>query len=1327
MDKNYACILRFCAWRALVLIASLLASLAAADETPPGFRAYPLRHVNAGDIATRVREALADTGAQAQVFVDPQTNRLLVSGSDDVQRLAGQLLATMDQPVAGPDSAPPATRGTEVKGYRVAANDLHVVAKHWEEQFAAQGDTRIVVDERTQQVIVVAPIEVHREIARQLQNQIKNALPAGGESTPTAARSAPTATYQLQHISVVELEEELRRFWGDQLDMVTSRNGELASVSLAGPLGSRPILQIDRRRRMIAFPGHALAVRTWRRFIEAVDAPRDRADNVTQLVSLQNADPAKIQTAVSLLQTADTQRSNENVTAAVRLPSGQVAPPGIGQQSSKVIRPTAQQAQPNQVPPAKPAEPPAAATEKPAVPGAEPEIDDMSGGLIGPVSIEILDPLGIIIIRGNKRDVARVQKIIEEIDKISKETQPEIEIYYLQYVNSEAITMLVSELYTEILSPRQGQVSIRALVEPNAVLLIGRKESLEVVKELIAKLDQPSPPASKFEVFRLKNVSAVDAEQTVRNFFVNRPGFETTVRTGLGTRVQVVADFRTNSLIVQASPRDLEEVRRLIETIDVTSGEATAELRIFKLKNALAQDLATVLQSAISGQQAGAQAPAGQQQPGQQQQQAAGTSSASQARLPSTSLELMVVDQQGGRLLRSGILADVQVTADPSINALVVRAPAKSMELIAALIEQLDKLPDAQAQIKVFTIVNGNAVSLTTMLQQLFGLQTTAQGANQGLLNLGLTQQLQPLTAGGESSLVPLRFAVDQRTNSIIASGTAGDLAVVETILLRLDEDLEDRRLTVVRLRNTQATSVATALQQYLQNLQTQVNQQLLTNQAVTAFEQVERQVIVTPEPITNSIIVSATPRYQDEILKVIQDLDVRRPLVLIQVLIAEITLDDTFEYGSEFGLQDALVFDRGKALFMPRTTSTTAPGVTTTTTETSVQSSTPGFNFGASPLAPYPNVNTLNQGSLAGQSLTNLALGRTSSALGYGGLVLSAANESINLLLRALEEDGRVQILSRPQLMTMHNEPAEVQVGANISRITGSNITQFGVTQNVEDVSTGLILRVLPLINDDDVVVMGIEAVRSALGNEAEGTVVSTTTAGVPIRVAPINITSAEATISARSGQTVVFAGLIQNTHNLRLRRVPYLADLPVLGRLFEFETDFEQRKELLVVMTPYIIRDDADIEMAKLQESARMSWCLSDVVSVTGDWGLEGGNCLFCTKKSPLIFPDCDPTGIGFMPMPPSPVEDSTSSLMHPSSRRGMEPQHVPVSTEGETDVGPPQPVVDSARLLRPRAAVKDGLLPATDIEGQPALRVGVSPANYQSPGIMRLPAPN
>ena len=149
-------------------------------------------------------------------------------------------------------------------------------------------------------------------------------------------------------------------------------------------------------------------------------------------------------------------------------------------------------------------------------------------------------------------------------------------------------------------------------------------------------------------------------------------------------------------------------------------------------------------------------------------------------------------DQQTREILKSGILTDVQVNADTRTNSLVITASPESMSLIAALIEQLDQLPESEAQIDVFTIENGSAQNILQTLQLLFGIQQ----------NGGLNQQQAGFQGGafstgsGDNALVPLRFSADVGSNSIIVAGSASDLAVIDTILTRLDTvEAVDRQL----------------------------------------------------------------------------------------------------------------------------------------------------------------------------------------------------------------------------------------------------------------------------------------------------------------------------------------------------------------------------------------------------------------------------------------------------------------------------------------------------------------------------------------------------
>src|SRR5690606_41118291 len=118
----------------------------------------------------------------------------------------------------------------------------------------------------------------------------------------------------------------------------------------------------------------------------------------------------------------------------------------------------------------------------------------------------------------------------------------------------------------------------------------------------------------------------------------------------------------------------------------------------------------------------------------------------------------------------------------------------------------------------------------------------------------------------------------------------------------------------------------------------------------------------------------------------------------------------------------------------------------------------------------------------------------------------------------------------------------------------------------------------------------------------------VSVMPTGAVIRSPRINTPLAQSTVSAISGQTIVLGGLITKTKAQTHRRVPLLASIPVLGHMFRYDANVEQRTELLIIMTPRVVRTEEDMEMIKQIESARMHWVLSDVRDIHGDTGLRG-----------------------------------------------------------------------------------------------------------------------
>ena len=567
-----------------------------------------------------------------------------------------------------------------------------------------------------------------------------------------------------------------------------------------------------------------------------------------------------------------------------------------------------------------------------------------------------------------------------------------------------------------------------------------------------------------------------------------------------------------------------------------------------------------------------------------------------------------------------------------------------------AMIRQLDVV-GSTAQMKIFRIEQGDAATLVQMLRSLLPEQTIAR------------PQLKLSSATDEASLAPLRFSIDTRTNSIIATGSEGDLRIIEALLLRLDErELLQRKNMVYRLKNAPAGDVAIAINNFLRS-ERQAQQVGASN--ISPFEQIEHEVVVVPEPVGNRLILSATPRYFAEIEDLINQLDEPPPQVMIQVLIAEVNLDNASEFGIELGLQDSILFDRsllGNLLTTTKTTQTSTPAGIVTTTEEVIQaaSNQPGFQFNNSMLGNSGSSKSLaTSGNLAGQSLSSFAVGRINNELGFGGLVLSASNESISILVRALEETRRLEVLSRPQIRTLDNQPAFIQVGQRVPRIIGSTVNQAGQSNSVTLENVGLILGVTPRISPDGAVVMEIDAERSSLGPEAEGIPISVAPNGSVIRSPRIDTTTAQATVSATSGETIILGGLITKKSQNFARRVPWLSDVPMLGNLFRYDSNISKRTELIIILTPYIIRGPEDEQRLKQAEFSRMSWCMSDVHEIHGDPGgvLEAPFLDYESPDTETMYPD--------QKEQESPQKPRIDQVVPSANTPGLKPLSLPVKS--------------------------------------------------------------
>lgn len=1205
------------------------------------FQVYQLDHTNPGEARRMLVELLGDNAEDTQILANQERSELLVSGPSHTQEIAQQLVQKLNAPAA---KAKADKSSLELRSYSCDLSSIDEKFKLLKKSLAPSAGISI---DRSGERIVVAAGEGDQKLAQRLMQESANfvadpdevAKPLFGDLadwTPTPDDPAPAKPPREPRRTVVDdrkqaagpakqpagspkqpvstdlnswstetpispknpprkislSEERIRPATADHVTRFRFRNITIqqAEAALDRLLGSRFArleehhydfsvgrtrhveLTFNEASRSCLLEGTADLVVQFEKLLKQFDDAKDEGvtDSI-RFVPLANIDPETLDRAILIWK----QSAQRQPGAGPESNNGK--PQGAARRVDSQVRPAGFQQVPGD------SAIPMEADELNNGANADMMQDDGPDALRRPssdVTVEPLQDLDVLILRGRDPDVEELTRIIREIERLSAETAPEIEVVYLHNVRGEALEELVTEVLDDLTGPLQGRVSITPLVKPNALLLIGWGEAVNAARKLITRLDESVEPQTQMKIFALKHASASQLENTVDQFLNDRGG--------LGPDVRITADDRTNSLIVNAAPRDLLEVEKLIERLDSGTSASVNQAKIIQLKNALAVDVSQTITAAITAARGGT-----------------GTQR-------SAALEMLMVGPDGKSVAASGLLDDIRLTPDPRTNRIFITGPPDSVPLVEQLIKSLDESPAASAQIKVFQIINGDAGDLVQVMRSLFPEQVATSNVPQ------------LATAEGETSLVPVRFSVDIRTNSIIATGNAGDLRIMEVLLLRLDEsDSQERVNEVYRLKNSPALDVANAVNNFLRS-------ERIVNQAAPGrqnpFAQIESEVVVVPEPVGNALIISATPRYFDQIMELVEGLDAQPPQVMIQVILAEVELDNLHEFGVELGLQDSLLFDRsllGSIL-------------------------TPGYDFNNKPLGNANTATALaNRGEVGGQALSHFSLGRTSADTDFGGMVLSASSENVSVLLRAMNQSRSMEILSRPQIMTLDNQPAFIQVGQRVPRIVGTSINQVGQVNTVELENVGLILGVTPRISPEGMVVMEIDAEKSEVGPEIDGIPVSISADGEVIRSPRVNITTAQTTVSSASGQTIVIGGLITTSNSTITRRVPWLSDVPVLGNLFRYDGSKNARKELLIILTPHVVRGPSEAEYIKQVEMARMSWISCDIFNWMNTDAAVAGQ--LDSAAVPTIYPDNTPGAAALkdvVPLQPSPDNGPTTS---------------------------------------------------------------------------------
>jgi general secretion pathway protein D len=570
----------------------------------------------------------------------------------------------------------------------------------------------------------------------------------------------------------------------------------------------------------------------------------------------------------------------------------------------------------------------------------------------------------------------------------------------------------------------------------------------------------------------------------------------------LATLVPTYADLSANASTNALVYTDTQtNVRRLVEIIKALDSRmaSVAEVKVFQLKYANAANAARLISDLFKPDQAG------------QQGRGGGPFGAA--------IQSFMMGGGGGRgggpggggqgEQASSRLQKVTASADDRTNTLVVSAPPDQMKVIEGIIKELDANPVEEQAVFTYPLRNAKAVNLESVLNNLFGISGgVGSFGRTSTSGFGTSSQFRTGTGMGGSGLG------GGRTGGLGSSGfgssRTGRGGFGSTGLSG------SRTGTGLSQRSNQGMGTSQGRGGF--------GSMRISPTTAASASDLAGQVYVVADEDTNSLLVTAATKNFDRIKAILLELDRPVPQVLIKVLIAEVTHDNSIDLGAEFAALN------------------------------------------------------LNAAGTVGQRYgTDFGI-----AAQREGLLLTINESSVSAAIHALATVGKLDVLSRPYILTSDNQEAIINVGQVVPFITNSQITDTGVTNNtVQYQDVGIILDVTPHINPDGLVIMDISQEVSAL---TETTVQISPTVNARI----LDNRAAQSRVAVRDGQTIVIGGMMEDRKTDTIRKVPLLGDIPWLGALFRHTKTTQTKTELLIFITPHVARVPDDLKPMSESEEA-------------------------------------------------------------------------------------------------------------------------------------------
>jgi general secretion pathway protein D len=463
-------------------------------------------------------------------------------------------------------------------------------------------------------------------------------------------------------------------------------------------------------------------------------------------------------------------------------------------------------------------------------------------------------------------------------------------------------------------------------------------------------------------------------------------------------------------------------------------------------------------------------------------------------------------------ILRPMMPQYAHLAAYPAGNILILTDHASNVNRMIRIIRRIDQV--GNQDVEIVPLTHAGAAEIVRVVNALYAGASAEGGA--------------------------VKVVADERSNSVLIGGDQAQRLRLRALIAHLDTPLESGGDTRVRyLHYANAEKIAPKLKEQMTGIaQAAAGAPGAQGAVQGAAAQAEKGAMVWADPTNNALVITAPPKMMRAVMDIIDKLDIRRPQVLVEAILAEVDVSKEADLGVNWAAYS------------------------------NSSSNVPVGAFVA-PVSGTSIVDLAQAIQNTGNVTTPLLQGAT---IGIGRLAGSGVN--FVAMLRALRADTNTNIVSTPSAVTMDNQEAELKVTQEVPFITGQFTNTTASTggtvnpfQTIQREDVGTILKVTPTISAEGTqLTLKLSIESSSLGTKPAGAVDLVT-----------NKRTITTTVLIEDGGVVVLGGLIEHDRTGGETRVPFLGSIPIIGNLFKVRNTTATKNNLMVFIRPKILRDQA------------------------------------------------------------------------------------------------------------------------------------------------------